>query len=76
MKQKIIQVGSSAAVVIPKSMMRRCQYRVGDHVEVSENPQTRQVNIQPSVSVDDELVSWTRGFVEKYKDALDELAQK
>ena len=76
MAQKILRVGSSAAVTIPKKSLKDLGLAIGDEVSVSINDDKKQVIIEPIMEVDKELIGWTRGFIGKYKKALDALASK
>lgn len=80
MAQKIIKIGSSAGVTIPKKLLEKTNLAVGDHITISIDESTGKLQIEPSdtdgVVVDRELYDWTKGFIEQYKPALEELADK
>lgn len=77
MIQKVIKVGDSAAVIIPKKSLKELGLRLGDEVSVEVDKKQRKVSIQPSVKeVDRELLNWTRKFIERYRPALKALADK
>lgn len=77
MAQKILKVGSSAAVTIPKASLEELGLKVGDRVEVHVDRKRRIVSIEPiAVKVDRELANWTRKFIAKYRPALESLAKK
>ncbi len=74
MTQKIIKVGSSAAVTISKKSLENLGLKIGDRVKVSELH--KKMVIEPSVEIDTEVIDWTKKFIEKYRPALEALAQK
>ena len=77
MAQKILKVGSSAAVTIPKASLEELGLKVGDRVSVEIDKKKRVVAIKAvSGSVDRELVDWTSRFIERYRPALEALAKK
>lgn len=76
MIQKVLNVGTSAAVTIPKRSLKELGLKIGDSVTVTLNPTTRRVYIEPATSVDKETIAWARGFVEKHHSALKALAKK
>lgn len=76
MTQKVLKVGSSAAVTIPKKSLAELGLKPGDRVRVAVDHRRRTVVIEPAVRVSDELMSWTKRFIERYRPALEELARK
>jgi putative addiction module antidote len=77
MTQKVLKVGSSAAVTIPKKSLEELGLKIGDHVSLSIDKARKVVTISAaSESVDHELLDWTRKFIERYKPALRALAKK
>jgi len=76
MIQKIIKVGSSAAVTIPKKALEELNLRIGDSITVATNKAQKRVTIEPIARVDAELVDWADGFIKKYRPALEALAKK
>ena len=76
MTQKVLKVGSSAAVTIPKKSLKELGLKVGDSVRVEVDRKARAVRIEPAVRVNDELMGWTDQFIKKYRRALEELADK
>ena len=67
MIQKIIRVGNSVAVVIPKKVLEEKRIKVGDSVNVSVNP---------IFTVDREIHDLTQKLIKQYRPALEELASK
>jgi antitoxin component of MazEF toxin-antitoxin module len=70
MVQKIIQIGSSAGVTIPKKQLEELGLGVGDEVKVKIEPVT-------SVPADKlELVALTQKLIKRHQAALDNLSQR
>ena len=77
MTQKVLKVGSSAAVTILKKSLEELGLKPGDRVSVKIDKKQRRVSIEPVVrEVDKELLDWTRKFIERYRPALEALAKK
>jgi antitoxin component of MazEF toxin-antitoxin module len=80
MPQKVLKVGSSAAVTIAKSSLEELGLQIGDTVEVSLDVRHRNVTItplrHPRRAVDPEIVRWTKSFIDRYRPALEALARK
>ena len=67
MTQKLLQIGSSVGVTVPKQYLKEHGLKVGDEVEVS---------IKPAHKINKELLDWTDDLIEKYRPALEALAKK
>ena len=76
MIQKLLRVGSSAAVTIPKKSLKELGLKIGDRVSVDIDKKNKVVRIKPLIKVDKELSDWTDKFIEKYRLALEALAKK
>lgn len=82
MLQKIIQVGNSYAVTIPKSFTNETKWKAGQEVFVDTDIETKTLTIQPKNantqknSLTPEFLSWLKAFNARYKNALAELAKK
>ena len=77
MTQKILKVGSSAAVTIPKKSLEELEFKIGDRVNVDVDSKNRAFIVRArDVKADRELVNWTNDFIEKYRPALEALARK
>lgn len=76
MIQKIIKVGSSAAVTIPKRALEELNLRIGDPITVATSKKEKRVTIEPIARVDSELVKWADKFIEAYGATLKALAKK
>jgi putative addiction module antidote len=77
MTQKLLKVGDSAAVTIPKRSLEELGLKVGDSINVEVDKKKRMVFIEPAdKKVDKEFLDWTRKFIERYKPALEALSKK
>lgn len=76
MSQKILKIGSSIGITIPKKTAEELGLSAGDTVEFIVNKEQKQIIVQPMQSVDLELVDWTKKFIERYRPVLEALAQK
>lgn len=77
MTQKIIKVGTSSAVVLPKSELKRLGLKAGDFMAVNFNSKRMMFEVEPvAPSIDMATVDWTRKFIKKYRPALESLAKK
>lgn len=76
MIQKVLKVGSSAAVTIPKEVLREFGLSIGDRVQVETDKKRRIVMVKSLIQVEQELVDWTDRFIKRYRTALVALAKK
>lgn len=77
MSQKILKIGTSAAVTIPKKSLAELGLKIGDLVSVTVKREHRQFVIEPfTKTLDDETVRWARDFIKRYRPALEALAKK
>jgi len=72
MIQKIIRVGNSVAVTIPKKVIEEKNLKVGQLAEVDIQPvkKTRKTTLTPA------FLEWVDKYIEKNRPALEELASK
>jgi len=70
-KRKIIKVGTSAAVILPKDILATAKVRIGDMVEVS----IRKTGKRKKPSVRPEVMEWTERFIEEDRELLKHLQQ-
>jgi len=79
MAQKVIQIGSSIGVTIPKETAEELGFKVGETVELRPDGPgrvivERQVNKHnPSIA---EAVKWAVAYVEKYRSDFEALVDK
>ena len=76
MTQKLLKVGSSAAVTIPKKSLKELGLKIGDEVRVGINAKAKTVTIEPAHRVSHEVLDWTDRFIKQYRSALKALANK
>ena len=67
MIQKIIRVGNSVAVIIPKKVLEEKRIKVGDKVNIS---------VDPIFTADSKIHQLTQKLIKQYRSALEELASK
>jgi putative addiction module antidote len=82
MKQKIIQIGNSQGVIIPKEMMDKMGYKVGDELYVVDDQSIKGVVLSEKVLDNHYSTRSTQvkqiidELNEEYHDDLKELANK
>lgn len=80
--QKILRVGNSYAVTIPKDFIQEVGWKAGQKVNVIRDIELRTITVQSRSkfrqigSLTPEFLSWLKKFNARYKDALAELAKK
>ncbi len=79
MIQKVLRVGTSAAVTISKKALSEIGLRIGQKVEVAYEPEAKRIIIQPlrkAPLVDPEVARLAVAFMRRYHVALQELASR
>ena len=79
MIQKLLKVGSSAAVTIPKKSLKELGLKIGDPVSVMVDTHTRKVVIQSDMHLsksDEKVAKLTLQFINRYRKDLEALARK
>ena len=76
MIQKVLKVGSSAAVTLSKTSLEELGLKIGDRVIVEVDKKRPAVVIKSLKKVDKEILDWTRKFIDRYRPALEALAKK
>ncbi len=80
MSQKVIVVGNSLAVTIPKASAKKLGIKAGDSVEISAHPSTRALTVhmqeKGGESVNPDVIAWTNAFIDKNRKLLMRLADK
>lgn len=79
MEMKVVQIGNSAGVVIPKQIRKDLGIRVGENVSLNKmgkkivinNPKKKNAN-----KVDLKFVKMVDEFMNEHEDALQELAKR
>lgn len=76
MTQKVLKIGSSAAVTIPQKSLHELGLKIGDRVSVEVDKKKKTVIIKESSKINQGLIDWTGKFIERYRPALEALAKK
>ncbi|TSC55568.1 MAG: Uncharacterized protein Greene071421_290 [Parcubacteria group bacterium Greene0714_21] len=79
MTQKVLRVGSSAAVTIPKDILRELGLRIGDRIALDFNKAKRVLVIESPKIIsreDQKIARLTFRFIDRYRKDLEALAQK
>ena len=81
MLQKVIKVGNSAAVTIPKSFMQEAGINIGDNIYLEPDLLSKSIlmktkKLKGRLSVSQESKTWIENFIKKYRPMLEELAKK
>lgn len=77
MIQKILKVGSSAAVTLTKQSLEGLGLRIGDEVEVNVADHAVVVRAaKKQSSRDKKITDLTLNFIERYREDLEALADK
>lgn len=80
MQQKIIKVGNSLAITIPKKFIDESGFKAGDSLFVHPDQQTKSLFITPNKNAAQhnygtDFSSWLAAVENKYAPAIRELAQ-
>ena len=79
MTQKVLKVGSSAAVTISKKALEELGLNVGDQVDVEFDRKRKSISIRPRKKLSREDVKIAKlalNFIERYREDLEALANK
>lgn len=80
MLQKVIKVGNSAAVTLPKDVLKVSKLSAGDAVHVQVDDATGAIIVSaknnPFKGMSPDIANWTKNFISKNREALEELANK
>jgi len=78
--QKVIKVGNSAAVTLPKEILMQSKLSSGDKVHVTLDEVTGVIIVSgsenPFKGLSPDIAAWTKNFIAKNRAALEELANK
>jgi antitoxin component of MazEF toxin-antitoxin module len=78
MTQKLLKVGDSAAVTIPKKAMEELGLKIGDDINVKVDLKKRVVLVQPNKQLskeDKKIAELTLNFINRYRKDLEHLAK-
>lgn len=80
MLQKVLKIGSSAAVTIPPKTLKELGIKIGDEVRVQiDRPARKVVPLRSSDKLsrsDEKIVKLTLDFIHRYRKDLEALARK
>lgn len=83
MIQKIIKVGNSAAVIIPRKFLKKLNASIGNEVILKVQPQKKRVIIEipnlediPEEIIDKEVYTVAKDLLNSYLPAFKELAKR
>ena len=82
MAQKMVKIGNSIGVVVPKAVLERTGITIHDSVEIVDEGKGRLVlqkvrkNAGNGGAIDPKVVAWTDAFIEKNKELLERLKDK
>ncbi len=79
MAQKVLRVGSSAAVTIPKQSLEELGLRIGDSVNVAVDRRTQSVVVRPAHRLtreDARVLQLGQRLIQRYRRDFDALARQ
>ncbi len=79
MTQKLLRVGTSAAVTIPKKSLKELGLKIGDEITVRVDRDKKTVTIEPITSLSPQgkrVAELTLNFIRRYRKDLKALSQK
>jgi len=79
MEQKVIKVGNSLAVTLPKQFVEESKVQAGQKVFVDADAKLDTVHISTKLAsprLTPEFKTWLESFNSRYKEALKELAKR
>ncbi|HEX8931851.1 MAG TPA: AbrB/MazE/SpoVT family DNA-binding domain-containing protein [Patescibacteria group bacterium] len=82
MQQKIIQIGNSTGIIIPKALLDQVGFQAGNEVEIQENQANNSLTIIKkgtkikTSSINDHFLHVLDKVNKNYSSALKELAEK
>lgn len=79
MTQKVVKVGTSIAVVIPKKLAQSMRIKAGDSVTLAEDTKLGGIRIRPVTVISDReqrIAELTMSFIERYRGDLEALARQ
>lgn len=79
MTQKVLKVGSSAAVTIPKKSLAELGLKIGDSVTLVVDTERRMVSVRPAgaeLKRMNKVAKLTLDFVNRYREDMEALANE
>ena len=72
-KVKLVKIGNSTGIILPKEVLDRLNLAVGDHLSITESPDGITIGTRDEEF--DEQLAAARDVMKRYRNALRELAQ-
>lgn len=80
MLQKIIRIGNSFGITLSKQLLENVHLKAGDMVHVDKNEASNALIVSskknPLKSMSPDIIQWTKKFINKNRQALEDLADK
>ena len=79
MPQKIVKIGTSLGVIIPKDSALKVGWKAGDFVNVQVSKKSRGVSVvsaDETSKIDERIMRHALQFIDKYRKDLEALARK
>lgn len=79
MRQKVLRVGTSAGVIIPKKTLQELGLKIGDYLQVDADSKTLSMVIRPEYVLskeDKKIMRFGYEFIREYRKDLEALAKK
>ena len=79
MAQKVIKIGKSTGVTIPKEILEELKLKAGDRVTVEFDEKENVVVVRPEREISarqKKIAKLTHNFIERYRTDLEELAKE
>lgn len=81
MTRKLVQIGTSLGVTLPKENLVGLGIRVGDNIDIRVDGERGVIVLEPvrrkkRKAKNTEVLQWTKKFIERYRPALEALAKK
>ena len=77
MSNKIIKIGSSAAVTIPKKALKDLAIDIGDKVFLNVDTKNRRIMVEPvaNFKIQQDVMEKLEDFIKKYKKDLEKISE-
>ncbi|MDP2641589.1 MAG: AbrB/MazE/SpoVT family DNA-binding domain-containing protein [Candidatus Yanofskybacteria bacterium] len=79
MTQKVIKIGKSTGITIPKEILEKMRLRAGDRVAVEYDARRGSLMMKTTKKISarqKRIAELTQNFIERYRKDLEELAKK
>ena len=79
MAQKVIKIGKSTGVTIPKDILEEMKLKAGDQITVEYDKKESSLVVRPEKKITDrqqKIAVLTQNFIERYRADLEKLANE